>query len=68
MNHPDPPNATYQYQSFLVRLWQDGEGTAWRGSTTYVATGEELFFDTLEHLFVYLQTQTKTSDKLISLF
>jgi hypothetical protein len=62
MNHLSPPNATHQYQSFLIRLWQDGEGTAWRGSAKHVATGHLYFFNSLEHLFVYLQTQTKKQE------
>ena len=61
MNHPAPLNTTHQYQSFLVRLWQDGEGTDWRGLITYVATGEELFFNNLDSLFVYLRGRTETA-------
>lgn len=61
MNHPAPPNTAYQYQSFLIRLWQDGEESPWRGSAKHVATGEQLFFDNLDSLFVYLSRRTETA-------
>ncbi len=53
--------SSYQYQSYLVRLWQDGEDVSWRISVSDVATGEKRFFDGLEPFFVYLQAQTKTA-------
>ena len=61
MNQTRSTTSTYQYQSFLIRLWQDSEDAPWRVSTTHVTTGEQLFFDNLESLFIYLSRQTKTA-------
>ena len=52
---------SYQYQSFLVRLWQDDRDAPWRVSVKHVATGKLRLFDSLESFFIYLQTQTETA-------
>ena len=49
---------TQQYQSFLVRMWQDSPGVPWRASTHNVLTGEERRFADMESLFLFLQGQT----------
>ncbi len=61
MKKPTANKDTYQYQSFLVRLWQDDEEAPWRVSAQHVATGKQQFFNSLESLFVYLQAQTETA-------
>ncbi|HFC12782.1 MAG TPA: hypothetical protein ENJ56_08050 [Anaerolineae bacterium] len=57
-------SSDYRYQSFLIRLWQDGERSQWRGSTKHVVTGEVLFFDNLENLFIYLLSQTEGAENV----
>jgi len=58
MSKFEPEKITQQYQSFLVRLWQDSPGAPWRASTQNVLTGEEQRFANMESLFVFLQSQT----------
>ena len=51
--------SSYCYQSYLIRLWQDGKDAPWRASAKNATTGEHSFFDSPEHLFAFLHTQTK---------
>ena len=46
------------YQAFLVRLWQDGKDSLWRGSAQSVQTGEVTRFANLTELFAFLDVQT----------
>lgn len=50
---------TLRYQSFLIRLWQDSEGGAWRGSLENPHTGELRAFARLEDLLNFVQAQTQ---------
>jgi len=52
----------YQYQSFLLRLWQEKPGEAWRASAKEILSGERVHFANLDDLFTYLQTQTQLND------
>ena len=61
MKHATHNRSRYQYQSFLVRLWQDDKDAPWRVSVKHVATGKLRLFDSLESFFVYLQAQTETA-------
>ena len=45
------------YQSYLVRLWQDGPTGAWRASTECVQTRVVTHFADLDALFVFLWAQ-----------
>lgn len=61
MKNVSVSSSSYQYHSYLVRLWQDGEGMPWVVSIKHVATGEKMFFDGLECFFAFLRTQTETT-------
>jgi hypothetical protein len=49
-----------EYQSFLLRLWQETPHAPWRASLQNAATGERQGFSDLESLFTFLRTQTDT--------
>jgi hypothetical protein len=51
------------YLSYLLRLWQAGEGPAavWRASVQEVTTGERQAFRDLDHLLAYLREQTQAA-------
>ena len=55
---------TYQYQSYLIRLWQDGKDAPWRASAKDARTGQQYLFDSPEHLFSYLHKQTQKQGDL----
>lgn len=55
---------TYQVQSYLIRLWQDGENAPWRASATEVGTGQQHLFVSPEQLFSYLHKQTQQQGDL----
>lgn len=63
-----PKQDSFQYQSFLIRLWQDDADAPWRISAKHVATGEQKVFNSLERFFVYLQAQTETAVERNPLF
>ncbi len=48
------------YLSYLLRLWQEGEGqaTTWRASLESPHTGERKGFANLDDLFTFLCEQT----------
>ncbi len=43
------------YQSYLLRLWKDGERTGWRASLQSTATGERHIFADIASLLTFLQ-------------
>ena len=47
-----------QYQSYLLRLWRDGEGKARRAMLEHVDTHERHGFTDLESLCAFLCEQT----------
>jgi hypothetical protein len=47
-----------KYQSYLVRLWQDGPHTLWRATAQHVQTSETVHFADLDALFTFLWAQT----------
>jgi hypothetical protein len=47
-----------KYQSYLVRLWQDGPHTLWRATAHHVQSSEIVHFADLEALFTFLWAQT----------
>ncbi|MFN8469314.1 MAG: hypothetical protein U0X20_27405 [Caldilineaceae bacterium] len=51
------PAFSATYQSYLVRLWQDGPAGAWRASTECVQTRAVTHFADLDALFVFLWAQ-----------
>lgn len=55
MNPHHPP-----YLAYLLRLWQAGEGETptWRASLESPQNHERRAFDTLEALFIFLNTKT----------
>jgi hypothetical protein len=55
---------TYQYRSYLIRLWQDGENAPWRASAKDVVTGQQHLFVSPEQLFSYLHKQTQQQGDL----
>jgi hypothetical protein len=46
-------------RAYLLRLWQEAEGTPWRASLLVAETGARRAFGSLENLFVFLQTLTR---------
>lgn len=53
---------SYQYQSYLIRLWQDGKDAPWRASAKDVVTGQQHLFVSPEQLFSYLHKQIKNKE------
>lgn len=47
-----------KYQSYLVRLWQDGPHALWHASAQCVQSQEVVHFADLEDLVAFLWTQT----------
>ena len=52
-----------RYLSYLLRLWQSGQGkeAVWRASLESPLSGERLGFATLKDLFAFLETQAKSA-------
>ncbi len=49
-----------RYESFLVRLWAEGDPLRWRASARNIHSGEDVLFPSIEHLFAYLQQHVTT--------
>lgn len=49
------------YQSYLLRLWHENDDISWRASLQDIASQEQFFFPTLEALFMFLCTKTRTN-------
>ena len=54
---------TATYQSYLVRLWQDGPAGTWRASTECVQTRAVTHFADLDALFVFLWAQAAPAQR-----
>ncbi len=54
-------NLTPNYNSYLLRLWRDGPGEAWRGSLQNTADGTVRLFADMESLVSFLKTQTEVN-------
>lgn len=52
------PEPLAKYQSYLLRLWQDGPHAMWRGSAQCIQTSEIVHFADLDSLFTFLAAQT----------
>lgn len=52
-----------QYQSYLLRVWREGEGKAWRAMLEHVASHERHGFADMESLCAFLCTQTKGQEE-----
>lgn len=50
--------STVKHQSYLLRLWQDGEHVLWRASAQCVQSRETVYFADLEDLITFLRAQT----------
>lgn len=50
-----PPN---KYFSFLLRLWQEEQSTAWRAMLEDTHTRRQVGFSSLAHLFTFLEERT----------
>lgn len=50
---------TKNYQSYLLRIWQDNELGNWRASLTNISTREWQAFPNIVNLFSYLEDQTR---------
>jgi hypothetical protein len=61
--HPDQPNISRCYVSYLLRLWhtQSGGDEVWRASLEDPLTQEVFRFDDLQCLLVFLLEQTGQS-------
>jgi hypothetical protein len=47
------------YQSYLLRIWCEGEGGEWRASLSNVGTGELNHFSNINSLFAHICQQVK---------
>jgi hypothetical protein len=52
------------YQSYLLRIWQEHEYGTWRASLTNISTRECHAFSNLAVLYSYLHEQTNSHAKL----
>lgn len=52
-----------RYQSYLLRLWQDGPQARWHASVQSVQNKEILHFVCLEDLVSFLWTQTGVTEQ-----
>lgn len=50
------------YQAVLVRMWRDDVAAPWRASAQRAGSEDVLRFASLEHLFVFLQQQTREAE------
>jgi hypothetical protein len=50
------------YHAVLVRMWRDDVASPWRASAQRVGSDDVLRFASLEHLFVFLQQQTREGE------
>lgn len=48
-----------RYRSYVLLLWQEGEGSAWRASLLLAPGGLRHGFADLEHLFAFLTAETQ---------
>ena len=53
----DSPAIFTQYQSYLLRLWQETPQTPWRVSLQSTVNNERFGFSSLESLFAFLESQ-----------
>lgn len=49
----------YNYQSFVLRLWQEDGPGEWRGCLQSISTGKYHFFSSIDGLFTYLYSQIR---------
>lgn len=54
------------YQSYLLRLWQDSPRSAWRASAQSIRTQKIIYFADLDTLFTFLAAQTIHSEEELS--
>lgn len=47
------------YHSFLLRVWREDSDTGWRVFLKDVQTGQEVTFNDMESMFVFLLDQTE---------
>ncbi len=49
--------------SFIVRIWQEAQGASpiWRGSIRYVATNEQMYFQSPDKLIAFIVAKTGAS-------
>jgi hypothetical protein len=50
---------TPDYQAYLLRLWREGEGQAWRATLEDPHNGRRVSFASLAQLAAYLDQQTR---------
>ena len=55
---------TTNYQSYLLRIWQDNQFGTWRASLTNISTREWQAFPDINYLFSFLHEQTSNSMEL----
>ncbi len=53
-----------QYKSYLLRLWRDGEGKAWRVMLEHISTHERHGFADMEGLCTFLREQMNDQGKI----
>jgi hypothetical protein len=54
-------NLLRDYSAFLLRMWRDRDGEAWRAALQEVDGGTLMRFRDLEALFEYLRERTATN-------
>jgi hypothetical protein len=62
MKHPSEAKST-QYQSYLLRMWKNGDGN-WRALLVTIPTQERRHFSNLQELFDFLNNQSIPSNEL----
>ena len=50
------------YAAYMVRLWQDTPDGPWRASAQSVHSGEVVRFGSLEDLFAFILTESRSSE------
>lgn len=50
------------YQAVLVRMWRDDVASPWRASAQRPGSEDVVRLASLEHLFVFLQQQTREAE------
>ena len=51
-----------RYAAYMVRLWQDTPDGPWRASAQSVHSGEVKRFGTIQELFAFILTESRSSE------
>lgn len=51
-----------RYQSYLVRIWQDGPHAIWHATLQHIQTNETRHFVDMDALYAYFQRETERDE------